>query len=150
MANDLQFVASTSLVRARIVNRVQVDQKSNCWIWQRCVQGNGYGRMWNGKQVTYAHRVSYAVFIGPIPGGMDLDHLCRNRRCVNPSHLEPVSRSENLRRGESGRLIAAAQRIKTHCPSGHPYSGDNMYLNKEGKRVCRTCGRERWRKRNVQ
>jgi len=91
-----------------------------------------------------AHRVLYEWTVGPVPAGLELDHLCRVRRCVRPSHLEPVSRRENLLRGVT---IPAAHVAKTHCPAGHPYVGANLELRPRGYRVCRTCHRERSRRR---
>src|SRR5699024_1617461 len=90
-------------------------------------------------RMKLAHRVSYETFAGPIPEGLDLDHLCRNRSCVNPEHLEPVTRSENLRRSP---LMARGQ-DKTHCPHGHEYSPENTRITKAGARACRTCERKR-------
>ena len=99
-----------------------------------------------------AHRFAYEMLVGPIPEGLDLDHLCRVRHCVNPNHLEPVTRSENLRRGIRPRLpqndrIGDKNRAKTHCPKGHPYDEANTlmhYWKRENsmRRLCRTCHRQ--------
>lgn len=102
-----------------------------CWLWISYVGKNGYGYF--GRQL--AHRVSYETHKGPIPIGLDLDHLCRVRRCINPDHLEPVTRRENARRGIKGVLT-------THCPQGHEYSLANTRLN-NGRRICKTCHRAR-------
>lgn len=83
------------------------------------------------------------MFVGPIPDGLVIDHLCRNPQCVNPMHLEPVTPEENTRRGIGGWNT----RAKTHCPQGHPYSGANLYINPtSGARVCRTCNNEKARR----
>lgn len=109
-----------------------------CWIWTAVKTKDGYGRFrCNGKIV--AHRFSYELHHGPVPEGLELDHLCRNHSCVNPAHLEPVTHKVNMQRG-IGYWIR-----KTHCPEGHPYSGGNLYVTKDGYRKCRTCIK-RWNK----
>lgn len=113
-----------------------------CWDWTGALDRGGYGRTWSWTKVVAAHRLSYELRVGPIPVGLDLDHLCRNRRCVNPDHLEPVTRRENVLRGE-GPSGQAARR--THCPTGHALEGDNLLPAKllKGKRECRKCSNEK-------
>lgn len=110
-------------------------QESGCWEWQGAITSSGYGTWWVNKRLTPAHRVMYERHKGAIPEGLDLDHLCRNRKCVNPDHLEPVTRQENWRRGIAGQW----QTIKTECPKGHPYNARNTRYTKQGWRVCRVC-----------
>ena len=113
-----------------------VDMTGDCWQWTGSLATGGYGTIVaeapsRGKLLR-AHRVAYELMVGPIPEGLDLDHLCRNRGCVRPSHLEPVTRRENLSRGLGGAL-------KTHCAQGHEYTEENTYRRPGGTRDCRTC-----------
>src|SRR5216683_4332976 len=111
----------------------------SCWLWTASVISTGYGQIFTeaGKMML-AHRLSYELHVGPIPEGLELDHLCRIPRCVNPAHLEPVTHCENVRRGES----ASTRNVrKRHCPKGHPYKGANLMMRKEGTRRCRECAR---------
>ncbi len=119
---------------ARFMEKVDKQPAFGCWLWTAAVSKGGYGRFGVDGGVGYAHRWVYEHFIGLVPEGLDIDHLCRVRNCVNPDHLEPVTRGENIRRGRSHT------REKTHCPKGHPYSGENLVVHnlKNGKR-CRKC-----------
>lgn len=108
-----------------------------CWLWTAATNGDGYGKFGGGgtaREQMGAHRWSYEALIGPILPGLELDHLCHNRLCVNPSHLEPVTTQENIRRGQGGQH----QAIKTHCPKGHPYDLLNTDF-RNGRRSCRAC-----------
>lgn len=132
----------------RLLSRYTVDEETGCWLWTGNINSQGYGLILpNGSnQRLRAHRAMYELLVGPIPEGLTLDHLChsadascvggsscQHRRCVNPAHLEPVTRGENVRRGAPPK--------RTHCPKGHPYDEANTYRRKSGGRVCRTCGR---------
>ena len=121
--------------------------ESGCIEWIGGLNGAGYGQFYVGRKANpstgkgYAHRWSYDYHVGPIPKGRELDHLCRNPTCVNPGHLEPVTRRENVLRGNAP---AAQHAKKTHCPAGHEYSGDNLYVHPTKRmRFCRACGRAR-------
>lgn len=118
-----------------------------CWRWTGSTNEWGYGLFRpRGRGLMKAHRWAYEHLVGPIPDGLFLDHLCRNRPCVNPLHLEPVTNKENLARGIQPTYIHEWRRSKTHCPQGHPYSGDNLYIGKKGDRCCRTCQRAQCRR----
>jgi len=110
---------------------------TGCWNWtqHRCRQG--YGRIRVAGHMKQAHRIVYECAVGPVPDGLVLDHLCRNKGCVNPDHLEPVTFTENVLRGIS---FAAENARKTHCANGHALDAGNTYITK-GRRQCRACNR---------
>lgn len=115
-----------------------VDRRGDdeCWPWKGAPNDDGYGHLKiNGKSLK-AHRLAYEILVAPIPDGLVIDHLCRNRICVNPAHLEPVTSGVNTHRGAT---LAAAQALMEECVWGHPLSGDNLRVDKRGKRVCRLC-----------
>lgn len=113
------------------------ESESGCWVWTAATDKvSGYGRFQVEKKCKYAHRVSYELMVCEIPDGLTIDHLCRNRACVNPWHLEPVPHGVNTLRGDS---IAAANAAKTHCPKSHLYDDANTARDSAGRRICRTC-----------
>lgn len=119
----------------------KVDKTATCWLWTGNINHAGYGRFnYLGKRIM-AHRVSYELVVGPIPEGLQIDHLCRVRNCVNPSHLEPVTNAENVRRGISVPPFAVINRAKTYCPQNHPYDEVNTEFRPSGRRRCRACSR---------
>jgi hypothetical protein len=127
----------------------KVDKTDDCWLWTASTN-KGYGHFGEGRRTLDAHRWSYEQFVGPIPAGKVLDHVChsrdaancttwsecQHRRCVNPAHLEPVTQRVNTLRGNAGAWNA----VKTHCPQGHEYTPENTYVN-SGRRHCITCKR---------
>lgn len=145
----------------RFLEKIQI-QDNGCWHWTGFVDGEGYGRFALARGKTQqAHRISVELHGGIIPAGFQVDHTCHktsechggrsclHRRCVNPDHLEPVTKLENGRRGhhrtESGQSACAAhQRSKTHCPSGHEYTPENTY-HKKNERACLECRRKEHR-----
>lgn len=126
-----------STTRERFLAKVTIGE-DGCWQWTGGT-ARGYGRFCANYKMHNAHRWSYEFSVGPIPAGLQLDHLCRNTMCVNPAHLEPVTPQENTLRGHT---LAAANAAKTHCPKGHPLSGANLYVTPRGYRDCRACRRE--------
>jgi len=112
-------------------------ERDGCWIWSGTIKSNGYGTFQRDGRRLHAHRVFYEMFVGPIPVGLAIDHLCRNRACVNPFHLEPVTNRENLIRGTG---FAAVHSRATACPSGHRYSATNTKVRR-GRRYCAACDR---------
>ncbi len=124
-------------------SRIKVDE-NDCWLWQGKLNDAGYGRIKVGKKDVRVHRLSYECYKSEIPEGLVLDHLCRVRNCANPDHLEPVTKGENTKRGNAAAKVKKFHENKTHCPQGHPYSGDNLILltqvnGKWRKRKCRAC-----------
>ena len=123
-----------------LIRQYYVHEETRCWVWTGSKNADGYASFGCfGIPGLKGHVIMYRIFKGDFPGGLELDHLCRNRTCVNPDHLEPVTTRENILKGNGFGAINAR---KTHCPKGHPYAGDNLYLTKIGRRRCRTCMRE--------
>lgn len=128
----------------RFWSYVSKDSNDGCWMWTSFTGPRGYGRFFISRKTSglkqrlfTAHRIAWELLQGPIPAGLQLDHLCRVHGCVNPAHLEIVTCKENILRGES---LSAKNAKKTHCPRGHALAGDNLYLYR-GRRGCDACRR---------
>lgn len=124
-------------LETRLESRVEHSDRG-CWLWTGQRYSNGYAVMhWQSKS-RLLHRLTYEYFVGPIPAGMQLDHLCRIRHCVNPEHLEPVTHKENIRRA-----------MRLSCVNGHRFTPENTYIPADGKRYCRECRRNRVRQQRA-
>jgi hypothetical protein len=141
--------------RRRTLDEYHVDPNTGCWIWARALNAYGYGAMWDmqQKRVRRAHRVFYERYIGPIPGGLVVDHLCRNPACVNPTHLEAVTDAVNLRRGSRTRLteddVEALRRLsmKVTCSRRQfCFIVAPIYDVKPGTIAQAVAGTKKWRK----
>jgi hypothetical protein len=129
--------------QARFYAKVALPNEQGCMLWLKGKSKQGYGMFFLNGLMVLAHRFSYELAYGEIPEGLEIDHVkargCNNRHCVAPAHLEAVTQQENIRRGEAG------SQPREHCPQGHPYAGDNLYIAPNRSRHCRACGRVRAR-----
>ncbi|MER7908276.1 HNH endonuclease signature motif containing protein [Streptomyces sp. NPDC096068] len=141
------FHFSTEQVNRLFWAKITRVTETQCWHWQGKAMPTGYGHIKFAGREWYTHRVSYELHNGPIPDGLHLDHLCRNRICCNPAHLEAVTCKENIHR--SPVAPAAINARKTHCLYGHELTGANLLPRPNGERHCRTCARWRGRVRDA-
>ena len=138
----------------RFWRKVRVNDETGCWEWISPLRSDGYGvfglKIGGVQRTLRAHRLTYEAVNGPIPEGLECDHLCRVRRCCNPVHIEAVTRKVNLNRGDVAETQRRRHAAVTHCPQGHEYTPSNTLLwQKDGvlSRRCRTCERERGERR---
>ncbi len=140
-------------IHQRFWDKCIPEPMSGCWLFMTSDNGRGYSRLMVDSVFWYAHRFAYTRLVGPIPEGLQLDHKCRVRCCVNPAHLEPVTNRENTLRGNGPAATAIANRLRgesiTHCKRGHEFNEENTYLvfSGNGRRQCRTCSALRARER---
>lgn len=129
----------------RLMAHVSKDP-DGCWRFAGS-KVRGYGQFRYEGRLHLAHRVAYQLLVGPIPEGLQLDHLCRVRDCINPSHLEPVTHAENVRRGIAGEVTRARMLAKTHCAQGHEWNEENTGRQPGGRKclACRRAYNRRWR-----
>lgn len=132
----------------RFFSKIQVDKNTGCWTWTAYRNRLGYGKVaWKGEATTI-HRIMYAWLVAPLPRGFaarktaQLDHLCKNRACCNPTHLELVTQKTNILRSTAP---SAGYARRAHCSKGHEFTPENTYKSKKGERICRTCQLERGR-----
>ena len=150
MQDPTPFISDSSDWR-RFWVKVDKREPDECWRWIASITTHGYGQFscsdGTVRRPVGAHRLAYAMLVAPIPKGMFIDHLCRNRWCVNPTHMEVVTNKENIVRGMWGDE-SRRQSAKTECPQGHPYEGDNIYVIKSRPtaRYCRTCNNSKHRR----
>lgn len=131
--------------RIRIEANVEIDPATGCWVWSGARGADGYGRIGVHYKKKLAHRVAYEDFVGPIPPGLQIDHLCFNRCCANPAHLEAVTGAENVARAGAAGLLDRKS-TNTHCKNGHAFTAENTNRTPQGWRECRACGREKMRR----
>ena len=140
MANSSRYCVSGKY--GDIWSRIDKNGAGGCWLWLGATNRDGYGPTKpKGDKLRVAHRVIYEMLVGPIPDGLQLDHLCRVRPCVNPEHLEPVTCRENLLRTEGDGPGTKAR--QTHCKHGHPFDTENTGSDPRGGRFCKACRRIR-------
>lgn len=129
------------------LSRIRINKENECWEWQGALDKNGYGhyspRVYGKKSRYLAHRISYSIFVKQLTPGLLIDHICRNKKCVNPDHIREVTPQVNMI--ENSESITYLNHIKTHCIRGHEFTPENTRIQTDG-RYCRACGA--WHTRN--
>lgn len=135
-------------IEERISEKFQINYETGCWEWTGALDIGGYGQISVDNRCKLAHRISWNVFKGAIPNGLQIDHLCRNRKCVNPDHLRVTTRKDNILCSNG---ITARQVRQTHCKRGHEFTKENTYIDTKEGRNCIECKRmlqRRWGAKN--
>lgn len=127
-------------LKHRFADKYEIDEETSCHNWIRAISSEGYGKISVDGKSEFAHRAIFFINKIEIPDGYHVDHLCRNRKCVNIEHLEIVLPKENLLRGISFCAVNAA---KTHCKRGHEFTTENLYKSSAGRRRCKACDKLR-------
>ena len=137
----------TEHLRNYLLARRSINAVTGCWEWVGPKDRDGYGKAHSEGRTLVAHRAAYEVLVGPIPAGLTLDHLCRNRACINPTHLEPVTLLENVNRSPLRRF-----NVETHCAQGHEYTDKSMRIRSDNgriRRICLVCRQEQYRQNRI-
>lgn len=146
-ATEALYCNKECMASAKFGAEYEIDAVTGCWNWKRAKTDKGYGKGFrHGETTRFAHILMWTKKNGPVPDGLELDHLCKNRGCVNPDHLEAVTHKENMERAD--RIVNA--RRATHCPSGHEWAPENTGRHISGGRACKACaniGRQKRRAR---
>jgi hypothetical protein len=129
-------------VQERFWEKVEEDPETGCWLWTASLANYGYGQFGiTPRKIVKAHRFAYQTMVGEIPDGLELDHLCRTPRCVNPDHLDPVPHAVNVRRGDAGWATGRTYRAMAECKKGHTKTAENAIISADGIRRCKDCSR---------
>lgn len=132
---------------SNFLDKIDFEADNGCWEWTGCTNENGYGLITSKHfKERRVHRLAYIVLKGEIPNGLVIDHLCKNRICCNPDHLEVVTRGENVRRGVGGEVTGKLKKSQKFCKHGHEYTLENTRFTKEGWRECKKCNSIRHKK----
>lgn len=132
---------SIQKLEERLASKIRLAPTSDCWLWCGTISARGYGYICIAGKSRLAHRVSYELFYGLIPVGLEIDHICRVRNCINPKHLRTVTHNQNMMADGSLNIF---KRLKeqTHCIHGHLFSVENTRIKKNGGRICKECNRQ--------
>lgn len=131
-----------STLKERLMFFMVVDHVTGCWNWTANKNQKGYGRVAIDGRLHSAHRVSFEIFNGPLIDGLEVDHVCENRGCINPAHLQQITHASNVRKGNRWNIERP-----THCPRGHPFTAPNLGHDHRGWRYCKACASRRHKRR---